>query len=236
MTVGGTLFSQRRRLRGSHVLQPFGRFLRSPASDVDRYVGLAADLLDKIHKFVGAEGIGVDHAAPCGVERCRPLPGWADSFTPVVLIGKAAARPANVGHLQRTQGGNNVLADSASVRNRGIRANPDALVKAMPEILRELAEDVAVDLRSSLGYVDGQMSSFLGHEWHGRNQKQKRDAKDESNTAEIHDNSQGECRGSTSKNARCTGWQTVSGPGDRFAKTFSETRTIQNRSGREQVK
>src|ERR1019366_4130098 len=47
VTIGGTLFSQRRRLRGGHVLQPFGRFLRTPGSDVDRDVGLAANLLEK---------------------------------------------------------------------------------------------------------------------------------------------------------------------------------------------
>ena len=164
MTVGGALLLERRGSRGGHVLQPFGRFLRSPASDVDRDVGLAADLLDEIHEFVGAEGIGVDHAAPCGVERGRPLLGWADSFAPVVLVGKAAARPADVGHLQRPKGGHNVLADSARVRNRGIRANPDALVKAMPEILRELAEEVAVDLRSGLGCVDGEMSTLSRRE------------------------------------------------------------------------
>ena len=55
MSVGGTFFGQRRGLRGGHILQPFGGFLRSAGSDVDRDVGLAADLLDEIHEFVSAE-------------------------------------------------------------------------------------------------------------------------------------------------------------------------------------
>ena len=105
----------------------------------------------------------------------------------MVLVAKAAARPADVGRLQRPQRGHNVIADPARVRDRGIRANPDALVEAVSEILRELAEEVAVDLRSGLGCVDGQMRGLCCHKRHGRNQQQNRDARDEANAAELHD-------------------------------------------------
>ena len=39
----------------------------------------------------------------------------------------------------------------------------------MSEILRELAEEVAVDLRSGLGCVDGQVSGLRGHERRNQN-------------------------------------------------------------------
>jgi hypothetical protein len=58
---------------------------------------------------------------------------------------------------------------------------------------------------------------------------------DEANTGEVHDGSQGECRGSAKRDSRCSGWPTASRHDDRFAKTFSEIKTIQNRSGGEQV-
>jgi hypothetical protein len=72
----------------------------------------------------------------------------------------------------------------------------------VPKILSELAEDVAVDLGAGLGYVDGQMSSVRGHKRNGKNHQNERDAKDESNTANIHDDSQGECRVSNARDPR----------------------------------
>jgi hypothetical protein len=59
---------------------------------------------------------------------------------------------------------------------------------------------------------------------------------DEAITGEVHDGSQGDCRGSAKRDSRCSGWPTASRPDDRFAKTFSEIKTIQNRCGGEQVK
>jgi hypothetical protein len=41
---------------------------------------------------------------------------------------------------------------------------------------------------------------------------------------------------SAKKDYRCSGWPTASRHNDRFAKTFSEIKTIQNRRGDEQVK
>jgi hypothetical protein len=72
----------------------------------------------------------------------------ADPFAPVILVGEAAARPADVGDLQVSQCGDHVVADAASVRNGRIGANPDAFIKSVAEILGELAEDVAIDLRA----------------------------------------------------------------------------------------
>ena len=71
----------------------------------------------------------------------------ADAVAPVVFVGEAAARPADVRHLQRLERGDDVVADAARVRDAGVRADPDALVDAVAEMLGELAEDVAVDLR-----------------------------------------------------------------------------------------
>ena len=86
----------------------------------------------------------------------------ADALPPVVLVREAAARPPHVRHLERLERGDHVVADAPGVGDRGVRADPDSLVDAVAEVLRELAEDVAVDLGAGLGRVDRE-SDLLGH-------------------------------------------------------------------------
>ena len=96
MAVGGALLRQGRRLRGGQVFQPFGRFLRSAGADIDRQVRVGANLLEKVHEFVGAEGVRFDDPAPVGIEANG---SWgADALAPVILIRETAAGPANVRH------------------------------------------------------------------------------------------------------------------------------------------
>ena len=47
-----------------------------------------------MHKFVRAEMVVLDHAAPVGID--HPLARFprADAVLPMIFIGKAAARPA----------------------------------------------------------------------------------------------------------------------------------------------
>ena len=59
------------------------------------------------------------------------------------------------GTLQRLQRGDDVVADAAGVGDGGVGADPDALVDAVAEMLGELAEEVAVDLRARFRRVDG---------------------------------------------------------------------------------
>ena len=78
----------------------------------------------------------------------------ADALAPVIFVGEAAARPADVRHLDRLQRGDDVVADAARIGDRRIGADPYAFVNAVAEMLGELAEDVAVDLRAGLRRVD----------------------------------------------------------------------------------
>ena len=67
--VGRALLRRARRLLRGHVLEPVGRFLRGARADVDREIGLGADLLEEVHELVRAEGVRLDDAAPVGIER-----------------------------------------------------------------------------------------------------------------------------------------------------------------------
>ena len=98
-----------------------------------------------------AECVRLDHSAPVGIECCGSL---TDAVAPVVVVGKAAARPADVRHLKRLERGDHVIANAARVRDRGIWTDPYAIVDAVPEMLSKLAKNVAINLRAGFRHVN----------------------------------------------------------------------------------
>ena len=66
------------------------------AAHVAGDVGLAIELLAQVEKLVRAEGVGVDDLAPVHVDALRPLVARADAVAPVIVVGEAAARPAEI--------------------------------------------------------------------------------------------------------------------------------------------
>src|ERR1019366_8914570 len=166
MPVRCALLLERRRLRGGHVLQPIGRFLGRARAQVDRNVSLATDLVDEVHEFVRPKSARLDHAAPVWVkphDSLRP-----DPVAPVRSVGEAASGPAYVWHMNRFQCGNHVVADAACVRNCGIGTDPDTVVNAMSEMLGELPEQIAVDLRTGFGCVNRQLDFLCSHYGRGK--------------------------------------------------------------------
>src|SRR5690242_15964940 len=113
---------------------------------------MAPDLVDEVHEFVRAEGIGFNDAAPVRIESYRSV--GTDAVAPVISVGKAAAGPPHVRNLQRLECSDDVVADAARVRDFGVRTDPDAVVNPVPEMLRELAEKIAVNGRPGLTRVD----------------------------------------------------------------------------------
>src|SRR5262245_39461875 len=156
MTVRGALFCKRRRLCCGQVLQPLGCVLRSTRANVHGEIRFAANLVEEVHELVRAECVWLDNSTPIGVEAyCSFTP---DTFPPVVLIGEATTRPANVWYLYRSKRSHDVVTDAASIRDSGIWTNPDSLVNAGTEMLGELAEDISIDLRAAFGGVDAQFN------------------------------------------------------------------------------
>src|SRR4051794_14941111 len=98
MAVGSALLLERCRLSGGHVFQPFRRFSRSAGPNIDRHVGLGADLVDEVHELMRSERIRFDDTTPIGVERYGTLICRADAVAPVVFVGEAATGPADVWH------------------------------------------------------------------------------------------------------------------------------------------
>ena len=117
---------------------------------------LRAYLFKEVHEFVGAKSIGLDDAAPVGIERYGAL--GANTLAPVVFVGKAAAGPADVGDMQRLKGGDDIVADAPGIGDGGIGADPDAFVDAVAEMFGKLAEEVAVNFGSRMGCVNGELN------------------------------------------------------------------------------
>jgi hypothetical protein len=84
----------------------------------------------------------------------------------VILIGEAAPGPTNVRHFDRFQGANDIVANATSVRDLGIRPDPNTFVNAVSKMLGELPENVTVDLGASFGHVNRQFD-FLGSQPRG---------------------------------------------------------------------
>ena len=105
-------------------------------------------------------------------------------FAPVVFVGEAPARPAHVRHLDRLERGNDVVANAAGVWNRRVGADPDPFINAVAEVLGELAENVAVDLRAGLGHINGQFHLLRAGKrrvraYHHENETEKKGSDDE---------------------------------------------------------
>jgi hypothetical protein len=154
--VGGAFLRKLGGLGCRQVLEPVRGLLSRAGTDVDRDVGVRTDLLHEVHEFMRAEGVGLDDASPVGIQGRRPLVARPDAVAPVIFVGEAAARPAHVGNLDGLQRGDHVVADAAGVGDLRFRAHPDAFINAATEVLGKLAEDIAVDLRTRPGGIDGQ--------------------------------------------------------------------------------
>ena len=128
-----------------HVLYPLAHLLHGAGAHVAVDVGLAAHLAAELHKLVGAKGVVLYHAAPVGVHHALAALLGANAVLPVVLIGEAAAGPAEHRQLDVPQGFHHVGAHAVDVGDGGILSHIDAVVDAAAQVLGEVAVDVLVD-------------------------------------------------------------------------------------------
>ncbi len=150
VAVARPLGGQGGRLVGGEVLQPLRHLARRARTQIGVDVGVGTDELHELEEFVSAERVGFRHPSPVGVEGRRPRCARADAITPMVLIGEATAGPAHQRHVQVAQSRDDVVAEAMRIGDGRVLANPDAFVDSPAQVFRELAVDVAVDLRAGL--------------------------------------------------------------------------------------
>ena len=135
------------------VFHPVGKLLYRAAAHVAGDIGLTSQFPAQGHELVGAEGVVLGHAAPVGVHDGLALCFGTDAVSPVIGIGKAAARPAQHRHMQLFQGVDHIGAQTA------VGVGQPA-VDAAAQMLGKMAVDVFVDdARRPVGVDDD-----MGHD------------------------------------------------------------------------
>ena len=135
------------------VFHPLAHFLHGAAAQIGVDVGLAAQLTAQLHKFVGAEGVVLHHAAPVGVDHALAVFLGADAVPPVIFVGEAAAGPAKHGDLYGPQRLHRVGAHPVDVADLAVLAHVQAVVDAPAQMLRKMPEKVPAN--GSLGLLGG---------------------------------------------------------------------------------
>src|SRR5579871_607470 len=99
---------------------------------------------------MGAETVVVRHPAPMDIDAHRALGARTDAVAPIIEIGETPARPADHRDMDFPERLHHILAIAMDVGDLAVFPHPDAFIDAAPQMLGELAEDVAVDFRSRL--------------------------------------------------------------------------------------
>src|SRR5262249_10120924 len=127
------------------------KLLGGKAAQIGGKVRLAADQLAEVHKFVGAEFVGVVAMAGGGLWRftaipevsaARALVGGANGLAPVGSVGEKAAGEAHDGGLDLAHFVDELFADAIDIWDFGFRADPDSVIDYAAEIFGEVSVDV----------------------------------------------------------------------------------------------
>ena len=154
----------------SHVLYPLGHLLHGTRTNVTADIRLAAQHLAEVQELVGTERVVLDGAAPVVVTQRGTILLGTDTIHPVVVVGKAAAGPAEYGNLQGFQGLEHILTVAVDVRDLGVFAHPETAVDTAAQVLGELSVDLAINLGSSLVGMNRSFHIFSGRCRYGKSQ------------------------------------------------------------------
>ena len=136
-----------------HILNPLCQFFHSAASHVAADIWLATEHLAEVEELMCAEGVVFDGASPVVVLHLGALVLWSDAVHPVILVGKAASRPAQHRNLKGLQSLEHVLAVAVDVWYLGVFANPQSAVDAGTKVLSKLSIYLFMDFLGALGNV-----------------------------------------------------------------------------------
>src|SRR5687767_2921651 len=94
---------------------------------------------------MGAEAVIFCNATPMRVHHLRALVAGANAIPPVVLICKAAARPAKIGDTDLFQGCYHIQADTVLFRHIQFLVYPETIIDAMPQVLGKVTVNMFTD-------------------------------------------------------------------------------------------
>src|ERR1019366_5960452 len=159
--------------RGVAVLHPAPEFLCREAAHVGGKIGLGAHLFAEPGELHGAESVRIIALRTVAARAFRPFPGLypevgtlgafvarTGAVAPIVLVGKAAAGPANHARLDAPKGIHQLFAKPANVGDARVFAHPDAVVHHAAQIF----DEVPIDLRRDRadGFIEQNVDARLG--------------------------------------------------------------------------
>ena len=100
----------------------FPHLLHGTAAHVTADIWLTPQLLTQIHEFMRSEVIAVGHISPMGIDAPRAFFPWADTVLPMVIIGKTASWPTQIGDVDLPQRLDHIIADATLIWDRGVLA------------------------------------------------------------------------------------------------------------------
>src|SRR6266545_777710 len=140
------------------VLKPFEVGAHRQAADVGSNIGLRVGETAQLHELVRTEPVWLILLWPVfqlfvafrhfvvsvgpEVDAARTFVARSDAVTPVILIGEAAAWPADYSRLDPADILDQLTADAVDVRHFRVFTNPDAVVDDATEVLDKMAIDV----------------------------------------------------------------------------------------------
>src|SRR5262245_26729402 len=157
VAVGSTLISQTFSPgRSVTIRDPIVELPGRARTDVGGEVRLRADQATQPHELMIAELVGL-RRMPAGWRPMLPkivspgTPGrGTDAVAPMVAIGEAPARPAQIRSADSLHVFNELLANPVHVRNLGIASHPDSVIDHTAEMLDEMPVQMRVDDRARL--------------------------------------------------------------------------------------
>src|SRR5215813_7052858 len=169
VSVGSALISQTFSPgRSVTIRDPIVELPGRARTDVGGEVRLRADQAAKPHELMNAELVGLGRM-PSGWHSMLPKivsPGTprrrADAVAPMIAIGEAPARPAQIRSADSLHVFNELFANPVNVRNLGITSHPDAVIDHTAEMLDEMPVKMRVDDRAWFvrRYFDFDVSSL----------------------------------------------------------------------------
>src|SRR5689334_17068681 len=94
---------------------------------------------------MGSELIGLDDIAPVDIDAARTPVARADAILPVVVVGKAAAGPADRRGTHGLQRGHHVVTEAAGMRDGRVLPDPASLLDTAAQMLHKMTIDVRLD-------------------------------------------------------------------------------------------
>src|SRR5471030_3077538 len=99
---------------------------------------------------MGAEAVVLGHAAPMNIDPHRALGARADAVAPVIQVAETAAGPTHHRNMDMPQCLHHILAVPVDIGNLAVLSYPDTFIYPAPQMLGELAIDMAVDFHAGL--------------------------------------------------------------------------------------